>query len=571
VKRNAEQFTLSDPAIVIGGLAVIVGIGVAAWSAWTCDDAYISFRYARNLLEGHGLVYNQGERVEGYTNLLWTLWSVVGLALKVAPDTWASIWSLLAYGAVLLLLLSLHLQLRRSLAVTRHTLPVACLAVALHRECQIYATGGLETSAFTATVFLGYVVLARSVLSGQVQPILCGVLFGLSSMLRPDGMVFAAVAGAALLFVKPRKPRVLVAYALAVFAFWGGTTAFRWLYYGDYFPNTYYAKSAYLAWHTQGLRYLRTYLAQYWVLFVAPVVFVIGYFRARRAPRAEAAAPEFIRVHAHLSLAFAAAYTYYVIRVGGDFMFARLLIPVTPYLALLLELALYRLSLKRPIAYLELVFAALALPLVTPRPVSASEWLDGVADERDVYSDERVSTSIANAGLLRQFFQGLPVRVAFLGTEARIMYEADVEVAIESETGLTDRSVAHQTLTKRGRIGHEKRASPKYLIEERKAHFMFTAIGPELTGVDKVVTPQAIHFGPIEAWILYWDPPLMQELARRGAKFSDIGVTLDRYIEHMNTKSDAEVKSDYEKFRRFYFGHVSDPAREGAFRKRLGG
>ena len=149
--------------------------------------------------------------------------------------------------------------------------------------------------------------------------------------------------------------------------------------------------------------------------------------------------------------------------------------------------------------------------------------------------------------------------------------EADVEVANESETGLTDRSDAHQTLTQRGRIGHEKRASPKYLIEERKAHFMFTAIGPELTGVDKLVTPQAIQFGPIEAWVLYWDPPIMEELARRGAKFTDIGTTLDRYIKTMNTKSDLEVRSDYEKFRRFYFGHVGDPAREAAFQARAGG
>ncbi len=39
----------------------------------TQDDAYISFRYAANYLTGHGLVYNYGERVEGYTNFLWVM------------------------------------------------------------------------------------------------------------------------------------------------------------------------------------------------------------------------------------------------------------------------------------------------------------------------------------------------------------------------------------------------------------------------------------------------------------------------------------------------------------------
>ncbi len=37
------------------------------------DDAFISFRYARNLLEGQGLVFNLCEYVAGYSNLLWVL------------------------------------------------------------------------------------------------------------------------------------------------------------------------------------------------------------------------------------------------------------------------------------------------------------------------------------------------------------------------------------------------------------------------------------------------------------------------------------------------------------------
>ena len=46
----------------------------------TQDDAYISFRYADNLVNGHGLVFNPGERVEGITNLLWTVLFVPVLA-----------------------------------------------------------------------------------------------------------------------------------------------------------------------------------------------------------------------------------------------------------------------------------------------------------------------------------------------------------------------------------------------------------------------------------------------------------------------------------------------------------
>ena len=48
--------------------------GAVAWAlhlGWLADDAFISFRYSRNWANGEGLVYNAGERVEGYTNFLW--------------------------------------------------------------------------------------------------------------------------------------------------------------------------------------------------------------------------------------------------------------------------------------------------------------------------------------------------------------------------------------------------------------------------------------------------------------------------------------------------------------------
>src|ERR1051326_6227945 len=51
------------------------------------DDAYISFRYARNLVDGHGLVFNPGERVEGYTNFLWVLGIAAGLSLGASAET----------------------------------------------------------------------------------------------------------------------------------------------------------------------------------------------------------------------------------------------------------------------------------------------------------------------------------------------------------------------------------------------------------------------------------------------------------------------------------------------------
>src|SRR5580765_5310173 len=46
-----------------------------------CDDSYISYRFSQNFAAGHGLVYNVGERVEGYTNFLWVV--MLGGALEL--------------------------------------------------------------------------------------------------------------------------------------------------------------------------------------------------------------------------------------------------------------------------------------------------------------------------------------------------------------------------------------------------------------------------------------------------------------------------------------------------------
>ena len=87
-RRGRVIHLLSLPWLVL--LAWLTSV---AW--FLTDDAFISFRYVRNLLEGHGLVFNPGEYVEGYTNFLWilelaALWGLFGVRLEHAAP-WLSI------------------------------------------------------------------------------------------------------------------------------------------------------------------------------------------------------------------------------------------------------------------------------------------------------------------------------------------------------------------------------------------------------------------------------------------------------------------------------------------------
>ena len=56
------------PAATAATVLCLIGVtafaAVDAWLlSWSCDDAFISFRYAQHLVDGHGLVFNAGERV----------------------------------------------------------------------------------------------------------------------------------------------------------------------------------------------------------------------------------------------------------------------------------------------------------------------------------------------------------------------------------------------------------------------------------------------------------------------------------------------------------------------------
>jgi hypothetical protein len=172
--------------------------------------------------------------------------------------------------------------------------------------------------------------------------------------------------------------------------------------------------------------------------------------------------------------------------------------------------------------------------------------------------------------VLLPYFEGLPVRVAFYGDEARVAYKARFAVAIESSAGLTEPEVARQELKERGRVGHEKYPSARYLIEERKAHFTFSSVPGELLDLKNVIPNIIVRFDEdVYGQVLHWDPEMMAALEERGANVPDFISLLDSYVERLDSTSDDEVARAYRQLRLFYFMHVDDPVREEAFKLRL--
>ncbi len=202
------------------------------------DDAYISYRYARNLVEGQGLVYNPGERVEGYSNFLFVLLSAL-LLLRVDPDAIYPAVCLLNLGFLLLALILFQGHCERSFKPAAAN--CAAVLLGLSPLLWIWTASGMETTLVVCLQIALWVALERveDRRSGEYFWALILVMT-LCILVRADGMLFVLL-GLGYLFLRGRT-RLAVRVTAAILPLLAGYFLWRWHYYGDWLPNTYYVK-----------------------------------------------------------------------------------------------------------------------------------------------------------------------------------------------------------------------------------------------------------------------------------------------------------------------------------------
>ena len=238
---------------------------------YTNDDAYITFRYSRNLVEGMGPFYNPGEHVEGYTNfsLMLVLALVIRLLGAAAAPAAAKLIGVACGAASVLMTALLYRRLfpPKPHSEQEHLAAFgACTAagiVALSPAFALNSTSGLETAMFSfllvAAVFTSITETQRSTWLGS------GFLFGAALLTRPEGSYLFAVYWTAQalttvidtfrmkrekmstspvkLLYASKQIRMLIFNALIVTGIFLAHLAFRWWAYdGEWLPNTYYAK-----------------------------------------------------------------------------------------------------------------------------------------------------------------------------------------------------------------------------------------------------------------------------------------------------------------------------------------
>lgn len=241
------------------------------------DDMMISMRYARNLAEGQGLVWNPGERVEGYTNFLWT---VVMAGIHFIPHSDANV-ALLVKGVNFVLTgATLWLSIRflrlfapRSLLVT----PLLLVVMVTCADVLLWSVWGFEVALLSLLNLVFFYRLAQ----GRHDALTYAAL-ALVPLTRGDGVyVFAGNALVAIALSKgSRRPLVYLAIAAlpTVCHF-----LFRHAYYGDWLPNTYYLKVYGLEEpYKRGWSYARNFLLQYSVVLALAAASALALLRTDR-------------------------------------------------------------------------------------------------------------------------------------------------------------------------------------------------------------------------------------------------------------------------------------------------
>ena len=445
---------------------------VLAWRFFdhTVDDAFISYRYARNLAEGQGLVWNAGQRVEGYTDFLWVVALAGALCAGIDAELASKLLGLAAGAATLAAVVRASPRSDRYPEVAWLAPVLAAVSPAL----SVWATGGLETAAFAALV-TWTVVLALPALEDQPLRPICAVLAAAAALTRPEGVgVAALVAGGIALLRRPRHEtaRTLARFGWVFLALFLPYFFWRWSYYGDLLPNTFYAK---VGWSVsqleRGLRYLAAFLREsgYWLLL--PYAGLVWCERRARA--------------ALLGMT-ALGYTAYVAAVGGDGLpMYRFLVPVLPLWFLLaaegLAGALARFGARRG-ARAALGALALGLCLRSAWPAfqgPSAHYVD--QDRREVAAWREIG---------RWFAERVPASASIAVIPAGALPYFSRLRAIDM-LGMNDRTIAHTAApVGAGQAGHEK-YDVDYVLAQKPTYVLAGVYGlsPVAVPAQQLVRP----------------------------------------------------------------------------------
>ena len=292
------------------------------------DDAMISMRYAWNFSHGNGLVWNLGERVEGYTNFLMTL---IMSAITFLFNEKNAVLAVQGFGILTVIAVVWQAWKLYRLVVENDSSPLLFVLfpvlLLLYYPLSYWSLMGMETGLVTFFILLSFNAAIQFEEKNRISQLFLSALFAsLSYLVRPDaGMIIFPI----MLFILTRKAswkqRILngIKFGLIFLILPSAHMIFRYLYYGEILPNTYYLKLTGLSTANRlkaGLIFIYPFLTSTFPLWVFASLNTVFNFTRRK----------------FMLFSVTVLYIFYQIWIGGDaWNYWRMVTPIVPMIMIL--------------------------------------------------------------------------------------------------------------------------------------------------------------------------------------------------------------------------------------------
>lgn len=212
------------------------------------DDAYIFLRYAENIVNGYGFVWNIHEApVEGYTSFLYLVVLIMAKFLSIDLESFAIILGILTAALTLYYVFLIYVHLYDKILSKKYSIIFSLIILTISPAYLFWSAAGMETSFYS--MFLVMTLYYFLTLSDKnLNIFLKGILFGLLCVIRFEAVLFFIAAFYYLVKKDKSTFKIKISYNTVLFVtgfalIFGTYFIWRWIYFGYFLPNTFYAKT----------------------------------------------------------------------------------------------------------------------------------------------------------------------------------------------------------------------------------------------------------------------------------------------------------------------------------------
>lgn len=460
------------------------------------DDAYITLRYVQNFINGNGLVFNLGERVEGYTNFLWvmilSLFGVIAKIFSLQIDLALVSQILSQLSGIALLILSFYFT--KKILITKYLMKnnddylitsllslIPPLLISFSSPFLYWGVSGMESTLFT---FLTLLSIYRYMFRNYDKPDAIFIAASiLNSLLRPEGfLIFLLIvihskiysskffntidkSDTTLISIHTKE---IIYYIILLIAF----LLFRFLYYGYLLPNTFYAKTGFNLEHfKRGVDYVLSAISNnffYGILLIIPLI----NFRK-----------SVLRSATVFFYFFVLTYLIFIVLIGGDVLpVDRFILPILPLVLIFSLITIYRLRdlsispFKKPLLLLSVAIILSFLLINSYRANydnmrTKRSYEVGLVNKMKVYADWVKKKQLEKTGS-----QKINVTLSTIGA-----FSFFSEARVIDLVGLTDEYIAHNPKEVPGIdeelpvLWKERRYNAEYVLKQNPDYIIFPA------------------------------------------------------------------------------------------------